>query len=111
MLSQLLSNIVPPPNIADSENLQPTREPLDSFLKPFHLELREKLAFWPILFSQSEELGSPNNFNSVPEKFTFNGTPITTCAQTSARYLSGFRVIFEVVDLLGLFGFKPNMDF
>ncbi|KUJ23972.1 uncharacterized protein LY89DRAFT_712924 [Mollisia scopiformis] len=67
----------------------PIREPLQSFLKPFHLEMRNKLALQDVLYSQSGTLTRPNSLIYVPEKFTFNAAPLTISAQTSGRYLSG----------------------
>jgi hypothetical protein len=61
---------------------------VQSFLKPFHDELLQKLALEPILFPHSGDLASPKSLTYVPEKYTFNGAPMTISAQNSGRFLS-----------------------
>jgi hypothetical protein len=66
----------------------PVREPLQSFLKPFHLDILEKLRSHPILLSQAGTFVAPKDLTYVPEEFTFNGAPMTISARNSKRYLS-----------------------
>jgi hypothetical protein len=66
----------------------PTQEPLHSFLKPFHVELLDKLKSQTILLSDSGDLAAPKSLEYVPEKFTFNGAPMTISARTSSWHLS-----------------------
>jgi hypothetical protein len=66
----------------------PLRDPLDSFLKPFHLELKKKLASESILYSQAGDLVAPGALTYVPEEFKLNGVPMTASALSTRRYLS-----------------------
>ncbi|KAF8849225.1 hypothetical protein BDZ45DRAFT_240473 [Acephala macrosclerotiorum] len=82
----------------------PTREPLQSFLQPFHHELWKNLEMEPILFSQSGDLTAPKSLTYVPEKYTFSGAPLTISTKTSSRYLSGryLESGFEYLKVLGV---------
>lgn len=66
----------------------PAREPLDSFLKPFHLDIREKLALQPVFYSHSGDLAEPKSLTYVPEEYTFNGAPMTVGTNNTSQYLS-----------------------
>jgi len=67
----------------------PSSEPLQSFLKPFHIELRKQLASQPILISQSGVPNIPPYLTYVPEKFIYKGVPVITTSWNSHRHLSG----------------------
>ncbi|KAG0645662.1 hypothetical protein D0Z07_8708 [Hyphodiscus hymeniophilus] len=88
----------------------PIREPLQSFLKPFHLEVRRKLASQKILFSHSGDLAPPKSLTYVPEIFTFNGAPLTMNPQTSLRYLSA-RYPESDMDYLDSIGVQEMTEF
>jgi hypothetical protein len=66
----------------------PTREPLQSFLKPFHLQLKELLPHYSILYSQRGGLVSLNNLIHVLEKYKFKWEPVTINANSARIYLS-----------------------
>lgn len=66
----------------------PLDEPLQSFLKPVHVSLRQKLSEEYILHSQKGALVRPNRLLHIPQCYTFNGVPITSSSQNDARYLS-----------------------
>ena len=66
----------------------PVREPLQSFLKSFHLEILQKLRSYPCLLSQSGTFVAPRTLTYVPEEFKLNGAPMTISARYSNRYLS-----------------------
>lgn len=66
----------------------PAREPLDSFLKPFHLDIREKLALQPVFYSHFGDLAEPKSLLYVPEEYNFNGAPMTIGTNNTSQYLS-----------------------
>lgn len=66
----------------------PTREPIASFLKPFHVQLRETLPWYEILQSQHGDLVPAKRLTYIPEKYIFNGLPITISSSSSSSYLS-----------------------
>ncbi|KAI9054809.1 hypothetical protein LZ554_001954 [Drepanopeziza brunnea f. sp. 'monogermtubi'] len=66
----------------------PTRAPLDSFLKPFHLGLITMLRSAKLLYAHDGELAAPSQLWQVPEEYCFNGAPLTISPATATGYLS-----------------------
>ncbi|KAL2075234.1 hypothetical protein VTL71DRAFT_177 [Oculimacula yallundae] len=67
----------------------PIRDPLESFLKPFHRQLIEQMKTSTLLYAQNGDLLAPSQLSYVLDEYLYDGAPLTVSSSTSTRYLSG----------------------